>query len=953
MKLQPHQHAIHLRASHRRADAPRPARELPALDDPTALGTALHPDACRPANDLPEHSAHSAGPTLHDVAAAPSAVRVPAPKRVAPPPAEERDDSLYASLIARANIATEYLENWPEGSFIPSANFAVVQSQEQDQWSRAECVLARWVIESPPDSCAACFVPDDCPSIFQLARTVDGAKGWVGHPELPINGLYVKLEGAQVTALRDLLMPLERDMWPWNHEGVWPDRGDYIDHELLATPTPPPKLARAPSPMTVLEPATRPEPAPPPSLAPLTSSSHRRRDRRQRRGGIPPEPSPVLASAPPPSESTPPIPPLESAPAAPLVSPQQPLARPGRRLAAPPSAPPLPRPAPCGHLWEKCAQRPVGEPGWGAAAPAVVGEVCSAAMAPWDGVPPRPRQWEKCAPRPDPCGHLWDGVPPRPASPGESPTTPPSRPQTASPSAAAPPPVQLPLLQPPAAVQQPHPRLLPEQRPSPEPPLMEPSPPSPHTHGSTTIDTDFEVIDPEHDSVPGAHDTPALVLIDQHAWLFEPATSIPDEPDWLYDAHALVFGDEEKTGVTEHAGSDTAYHGDQEPPWLTSAHDLVFGAPSGCARPLTRAPLHAPPASAPRDACQQGEPSQGEQPTTRPCLDVLGRLGGARSAEPRPRGPPPWPQSSTAPLAPTQISAAQTHAAFDARPRGPPLRPSWPMRQDLAAELDARVTAQPHGPQIVSALNASSALDPAALDTGAPNAGALDAGAIDGNTLHASVLNLGTSNASALTASSALEHSALDRGALDPSALDRGALDPGAPDDSALASALTCSSALDPSALDRGALDPGAPDDSAPDPGTLSAAAQMQAALDLCPRGPASWPSWPLRQALAAELDALIFEPPNHDRTVNASRAATADGGNQTQEDVGAQPSQPAAAPNRLLSHRYASPRLRQVEPEPARGSITPGATHCATWVGGSAVRWDPVPDPVSLVTAE
>jgi hypothetical protein len=304
-------------------------------------------------------------------------------------------------------------------------------------------------------------------------------------------------------------------------------------------------------------------------------------------------------------------------------------------------------------------------------------------------------------------------------------------------------------------------------------------------------------------------------------------------------------------------------------------------------------------------------------------------------------------------LAPTQISAAQTHAAFDARPRGPPLRPSWPMRQDLAAELDARVTAQPHGPQIVSALNASSALDPAALDTGAPNAGALDAGAIDGNTLHASVLNLGTSNASALTASSALEHSALDRGALDPSALDRGALDPGAPDDSALASALTCSSALDPSALDRGALDPGAPDDSAPDPGTLSAAAQMQAALDLCPRGPASWPSWPLRQALAAELDALIFEPPNHDRTVNASRAATADGGNQTQEDVGAQPSQPAAAPNRLLSQRYASPRLRQVEPEPARGSITPGATHCATWVGGSAVRWDPVPDPVSLVTAE
>ena len=248
MKLQPHQHAIHLRASHRRADAPRPARELPALDDPTALGTALHPDACRPANDLPEHSAHSAGPTLHDVAAAPSAVRVPAPKRVAPPPAEERDDSLYASLIARANIATEYLENWPEGSFIPSANFAVVQSQEQDQWSRAECVLARWVIESPPDSCAACFVPDDCPSIFQLARTVDGAKGWVGHPELPINGLYVKLEGAQVTALRDLLMPLERDMWPWNHEGVWPDRGDYIDHELLATPTPPPKLARAPRP---------------------------------------------------------------------------------------------------------------------------------------------------------------------------------------------------------------------------------------------------------------------------------------------------------------------------------------------------------------------------------------------------------------------------------------------------------------------------------------------------------------------------------------------------------------------------------------------------------------------------------------------------------------------------------------------------------------------------------
>ena len=152
----------------------------------------------------------------------------------------------------------------------------------------------------------------------------------------------------------------------------------------------------------------------------------------------------------------------------------------------------------------------------------------------------------------------------------------------------------------------------------------------------------------------------------------------------------------------------------------------------------------------------------------------------------------------------------------------------------------------------------------------------------DGSTcwlwFHASVFHLGTSNASALTASSALEHSALDRGALDPSALDRGALDPGAPDDSANASALTCSSALDPSALDRGALDPGAPDDSAPDPGTLSAAAQMQAALDLCPRGPALRPSWPLRQALAAELDALIFEPPNHDQTVNASRAATADG---------------------------------------------------------------------------
>ena len=901
MKLQPHQHAIHLRASHRRADAPRPARELPALDDPTALGTALHPDACRPANDLPEHSAHSAGPTLHDVAAAPSAVRVPAPKRVAPPPAEERDDSLYASLIARANIATEYLENWPEGSFIPSANFAVVQSQEQDQWSRAECVLARWVIESPPDSCAACFVPDDCPSIFQLARTVDGAKGWVGHPELPINGLYVKLEGAQVTALRDLLMPLERDMWPWNHEGVWPDRGDYIDHELLATPTPPPKLARAPSPMTVLEPATRPEPAPPPSLAPPASSSHRRRDRRQRRGGIPPEPSPVLASAPPPSESTPPIPPLESAPAAPLVSPQQPLARPGRRLAAPPSAPPLPRPAPCGHLWEKCAQRPVGEPGWGAAAPAVVGEVCSAAMAPWDGVPPRP------------------------ASPGESPTTPPSRPQTASPSAAAPPPVQLPLLQPPAAVQQPHPRLLPEQRPSPEPPLMEPSPPSPHARGSTTIDTDFEVIDPEHDSIPGAHDTPALVLIDQHTWLFEPTTSIPDEPDWLCDAHALVFGDKEKTGVTEHAGSDTAYHGDQEPPWLTSAHDLVFGAPSGCARPLTHAPLHEPPASAPRDACQQGEPSQGEQPTTRPCLDALGRIDGARSAEPRPRGPPPWPmQSSTAPVAPMQSSAAQTHTASNTRPRGPPLRPSWPMRQDLEAELGALVSPQLHSLQSdVSPLNTSSVHDPAALDAGALDSGAPDAGALDSSTLDASMLNPGTLDASALTTSSALDHSAVDPGAPDP----------GAPDDSA--------------------IDPGALDDSACDPGTISAAAQMQTALDLCPRGPASRPSWPLRQALAAELDALIFEPPNHDRTVNASRAATADGGNQTQEDVGAQPSQPAAAPNRLLSHRYASPRLRQVEPEPARGSITPGATHCATWVGGSAVRWDPVPDPVSLVTAE
>ena len=213
--------------------------------------------------------------------------------------------------------------------------------------------------------------------------------------------------------------------------------------------------------------------------------------------------------------------------------------------------------------------------------------------------------------------------------------------------------------------------------------------------------------------------------------------------------------------------------------------------------------------------------------------------------------------------------------------------------------------------------------DPAALDAGALDSGAPDAGALDSSTLDASMLNPGTLDASALTTSSALDHSAVDPGAPDP----------GAPDDSA--------------------IDPGALDDSACDPGTISAAAQMQAALDLCPRGPASRPSWPLRQALAAELDALIFEPPNHDRTVNASRAATADGGNQTQEDVGAQPSQPAAAPNRLLSHRYASPRLRQVEPEPARGSITPGATHYATWVGGSAVRWDPVPDPVSLVTAE
>ena len=272
---------------------------------------------------------------------------------------------------------------------------------------------------------------------------------------------------------------------------------------------------------------------------------------------------------------------------------------------------------------------------------------------------------------------------------------------------------------------------------------MEPSPPSPYTHGSTTIDTDFEVIDPEHDSVPGAHDTPALVLIDQHAWLFEPATSIPDEPDWLYDAHALVFGDEEKTGVTEHAGSDTAYHGDQEPPWLTSAHDLVFGAPSGCARPLTRAPLHAPPASAPRDACQQGEPSQGEQPTTRPCLDALGRIDGARSAEPRPRGPPPWPmQSSTAPVAPMQSSAAQTHAASDARPRGPPLRPSWPMRQDLEAELGALVSPQLHSLQSdVSPLNTSSVHDPAALDAGALDSGAPDAGALDSSTLDASMLN--------------------------------------------------------------------------------------------------------------------------------------------------------------------------------------------------------------------
>ena len=81
------QHAIPPRASERatrcdRARAQRPAADQPAPFDPALLGTAVHPDACRPAvhSSTPEHSAHGAASWLREDEVASRAVQVPLAK---------------------------------------------------------------------------------------------------------------------------------------------------------------------------------------------------------------------------------------------------------------------------------------------------------------------------------------------------------------------------------------------------------------------------------------------------------------------------------------------------------------------------------------------------------------------------------------------------------------------------------------------------------------------------------------------------------------------------------------------------------------------------------------------------------------------------------------------------------------------------------------------------------
>ena len=476
-KLYPHQHAIHVRASHRRADAPRPAREPPALDDPAPLGTAVHPHACSSATDLPEHSTCGIGPWLHGASAAASDARGPASRhtpRASPPPELDTRSLAWRTELRRACHARGIDYSICDELHVLEDRLAQDESAQQQHGASASAALAQRASPPPPpespahakpvldrqrsSACTTLLDPQHEPANALVhgavpppeydARNLDGegapsvlpddfldtawtedvedehdpeeepyergcifgfTLGW-GTYDAPATHDWVSSwldGGGNVSAMTkrgqtmlhwavvfrdlELVHALMRagadphaargtDYPPLKSASTW-EEGQHAMNEYIALSVrsqttlnvkPTLGLARARSPMTVLEHATQPEPVPPPPPAPVpkpppapppTASSRRRRRRLAH-----PEPSPVLAN-----EALPllqpqpaPAPPLESAPAAPLVSPQQPLARPGRRLAAPPSAP---RP-------------PVGTCGR------------SVLSGPWgsrDGVQPRPR----------------------------------------------------------------------------------------------------------------------------------------------------------------------------------------------------------------------------------------------------------------------------------------------------------------------------------------------------------------------------------------------------------------------------------------------------------------------------------------------------------------------------------------------------------------------------------
>ena len=717
------QHAIPPRASERatrrdRARAQRPAADQPAPFDPAFLGTAVHPDACMPA----VHSAHGAASWLREDELASKAVQVPLAK--ANPPVLDARSLARRTELRRACSARgidysicdelhELEDRLAADAGGESAQQCASAAEElgqrllvEDRWPSTErlppALASAPHRPSPPAlepalDCAPPPAPPAPGAQLSLARRIaEGRSDWSEDERdaLDSDGAFDS-NGDHYGAIYDSfgrVYELARELFVVpRRTGVYRGTG-YISiesallNELLhalsdmgtseerAMPASAmaPKPARVSSPVTVLQPVSQPEPAPSPSPSPVRTSSQRRRDRRSRPTATPdepslelamklppPEPSHVLANAP--REPQPPVPLLESAPAAPLVSPQQPLARPGRRLAALPSAPPPP--------------------------PALS------------------------------------------ASPRESHATPPSRPQIASPSAAAPPPVQLPMLQPPAAVLQPRPRMPPEQQPTPGLPPIAPTP------APTTVDLEFDMltdlgIEPLS-TEPLSHEEldAALELM-----------RVTDEPDWLVDAYDLVFGEKEKTGVTEDAGSDTANLGDDEDlEWLTSAHALVFGDAGECHPVPTRA-TQATPAVDRRDECQQGEPTWGKPPPSAPPLPPQTQQGsvpdehGGRLAsdgdapiDARPRSLPPclaWSTALAAELADlvsaklvssqllcacdpgahdrsadsthdhepgTHGAEAQMLVAPDDRPRGPPSRPSRPSRQALAAELGALI----------------------------------------------------------------------------------------------------------------------------------------------------------------------------------------------------------------------------------------------------------------------